>query len=669
MLKRQASIAVRETQATEADSLLSVKSGPVYVGLGGRKAEKFVGFEDHALYGFPIVEGEQAGIRYACTTIDTHNLVPVLSHLHTLSPFSRGPNLDLYLPSNGCQPPANTSITDSSWSSAGPQPRDYSSIDLTPIKPLDVTTSSGSAIGEGRRGWRTCRKVWGLGEEESSWEEGSKVAEMLPEDSLFESKEMYRSTDALIKAGVIKEVPEDASSASSDDLNVSMEPEALVLPTTMAKANHPLFQSIPPKELKDSTVDVSEESLRAALMLEMPNSYSPLLRKAVICEEKHHRRTLSESRPIPRSLLILQSFPCTGYRCTLTLEFSSGSRLSKAVVEEDKEALRLPILLLTPRIIRWTLSNPIAWLSCGFEHAAMVTIEGEVFTWGYGSSGALGHGDLRSYPEPTRLRALSGKGIAYIDCGGYHTAALSESGRLWTWGRGDVYQLGFCASRLVADEFGCYAGWPVEVEDLKRRNRTVKGVACGEAHTLVLCSEGDVWACGWAEDGQLGLPASLLTSEGTMSSQLSQVPGLSRIIKVSAGALFSSAVSSTGEVFTWGNGEQGQLGLGSKTRRTEKPMVVDGLEQVIDVVCGENYALCLTATGKAYGWGSGIAGCFESGQFAHGAALVCYVPRELLSVNIPHLLRVRSSAHRSPQMQSDFLTSLQEELLQLELED
>ena len=664
MLKRQASIAVRETQASDTDSLVSVWTGPVYVGLGGRKAEKFVGFEDHQMYGFPVIEGEHAGKRYTYTTIEASNLVPVLAHLHTLSPFRRSANLDLYLPSHGCQPPANTSITDSSWSSAGPQPRDYSSIDLTPIKPLDVTNSSGSTMGE-RRGWRGSRRVW---EEEGSWEEGSRVAEMLPEDSLFESKDMYRSTDALIRAGVIREVPEDLSS-SSEDLNISMEPEALVPPSTLAKSNHPLFQSIPAKELKDSTVDISEESLKAALMLELPNGYSPLLRKAVVCEEKHHRRTLSESRAAPKSLLILQAFPCTGYRCTLALEFSSGTRLSKAVVEEEREGLRLPGLLLTPRILRWTLSNPVAWLSCGFEHTVIVTVEGEVFTWGYGSSGALGHGDLRSYPEPTRLRALSGKGIAYIDCGGYHTAALSESGRLWTWGRGDVNQLGLSASRLVADEFGCYVGWPVEVEDLRRRNRTVKGVACGEAHTLVLCSEGEVWACGWAEDGQLGLPASLLTSESTMSAQLSQVPGLSRVIKVSAGALFSAAVTSTGEVYTWGNGEQGQLGLGARMRRTEKPIALEGIEQAVDIVCGENYALCLTTSGKAYGWGSGLAGCFDSGQFAPGAALVCYIPRELLSVNIPHLLRIRSASHASPQAQTDFLASLQEELLQLELED
>ena len=654
MLKRQKSVAGRETAASETDSMVSVKTGPVYVGLSGEKTGRFEGFENEKLYGFPVISGENIGNKYTISAIDIASLVPVLSHLHSVSPFRRSDHLDLCHCPSGYQPPANTSITDSShessWSSMVPRGKDCSSLDLTPIKVVD---NSVSTVGDGRKVWRSYRQAWGVCEPDSSWEEaldkGSRLVELLPEDSLMESKEMFRSTDALIKAGIIKEVPEDLSS-SSDELNISAEPEALVPLPSQAKPHLPVFHPIPAKILPDS---LCEESMEIDAK---PDGFSPLVRKCVVCEERHAYRTA-------KSLQILQSFPCSGYRCTLTLQFSSGSHPSTAIIEEDKEPLRLPVLLLTPRIMRWGLSNPITWMSCGFEHVAIVTVEGDVFTWGYGSAGVLGHGDLRSYPEPTRVRALSN--ISYIDCGGYHTAALSSDGRLWTWGRGDVNQLGLNPSRLTPDEFGCYANWPIEIEDFRRVKRTVKSVACGEAHTLVVCSKGTVWACGWAEDGQLGLPYSFLTSEGTMSSQFAEVPGVSNAIKVSAGALFSAAVTSTGSVLTWGNGDQGQLGLGTQVRSTERPMVVSGVTDAVDVVCGENYCICLTAGGKAYGWGSGLAGRFDNGQFAPGAPLVCYVPRQLGAVNIPHLLKIR----RATSPQSDFLSSLQEELLQLEMED
>jgi alpha-tubulin suppressor-like RCC1 family protein len=316
------------------------------------------------------------------------------------------------------------------------------------------------------------------------------------------------------------------------------------------------------------------------------------------------------------------------------------------------------------------MSNPVQWLSCGFEHCAVVTVEGEVFTWGYGGSGALGHGNTLSYATPTRVQALAGQGIAYLECGGYHNAAFNTAGKLWVWGRGDVNQLGVSFKKLIHDELGYLALSPLELEEFSRWRRSVHGVACGEAHTLVLDSAGSVYAFGWAEDGQLGLPDTAI-SEGMMTTKIERIDGIPKAVKVTAGSLFSAILTETGNVYSWGNGEQGQLGQGSKVLRRPRPFQLTSIsaETIVDLVCGENYALAVSQEGKVFGWGQGIAGAFEGGQFTKGSELVCYVPRELAEVDVAQHLAVFRTKRRVSAEQPSFLWALEEELRRLEQDD
>jgi alpha-tubulin suppressor-like RCC1 family protein len=150
-----------------------------------------------------------------------------------------------------------------------------------------------------------------------------------------------------------------------------------------------------------------------------------------------------------------------------------------------------------------------------------------------------------------------------------------------------------------------------------------------------------VFAFGWAEDGQLGLPAGWV-KDSYMSYAPRQVVYLKhkKTVRVAAGAVFSAAVTDTGEVFVWGNGEAGQLGLGSRVKNRDVPSQVTALqnEVIVDVVCGEAHLICVSKAGTLYGWGQGFAGVFEdkSNSFPYGSDLVCYLPRRLGELDISH---------------------------------
>ncbi len=99
-------------------------------------------------------------------------------------------------------------------------------------------------------------------------------------------------------------------------------------------------------------------------------------------------------------------------------------------------------------------------------------------------------------------------------------------------------------------------------------------MVCGTDHTLMLTESGHVYSMGNNNKGQLGLDVTLTQSK----SSPTLVESLSNffITSISAGGDCSFAVTSSGSVFAWGDGNLGQLGLGNFMRIDTPQKVVFG---------------------------------------------------------------------------------------------
>jgi alpha-tubulin suppressor-like RCC1 family protein len=84
---------------------------------------------------------------------------------------------------------------------------------------------------------------------------------------------------------------------------------------------------------------------------------------------------------------------------------------------------------------------------------------------------------------------------------------------------------------------GYVALYPKIVDDLLATK--ICQVACGEAHTIVLDNKGDVYSFGWGEDGQLGLTNSDLHN-GVMSAGVRRIDTLSDVTKVGCGSIYTT---------------------------------------------------------------------------------------------------------------------------------
>ena len=138
-----------------------------------------------------------------------------------------------------------------------------------------------------------------------------------------------------------------------------------------------------------------------------------------------------------------------------------------------------------------------------------------------------------------------------------HTLALRSNGTVWAWGDNTFDQLGQGATSTIesSDE-------PVAVKLPTGFTGTFTAVAAGDEHSLALGSDGTVWAWGLNNNGQLGdtIPDINTGTYIASSAVPVQVTGLTNIIAIAAGTGFSMALDTSGNVWTWGRNDCGQLG-------------------------------------------------------------------------------------------------------------
>ncbi|KNA09842.1 hypothetical protein SOVF_149880 [Spinacia oleracea] len=268
-----------------------------------------------------------------------------------------------------------------------------------------------------------------------------------------------------------------------------------------------------------------------------------------------------------------------------------------------------------PKAIESTVVLDVHHIACGVRHAVLVTRKGEIFSWGEESGGRLGHGVEVDVSNPKLIEGLSGMNIELVACGEYHTCAITTSGDLFTWG-GGTWNSGMLGH---ASEVGHWipkrVGGPLE-------GRHVSFASCGPWHTAIILSTGQLFTFGDGTFGVLGhgdrisysVPREVEALKGQRALRVACGAWHTAAIvdKLETEASFDKSFSASGKLFTWGEGDKGQLGHGDKEAR----LIPESLEALTDtfckVACGHDFTVALTTTGRVYTMGStayGQIGC------------------------------------------------------------
>ncbi|XP_041440166.1 E3 ubiquitin-protein ligase HERC2 isoform X2 [Xenopus laevis] len=254
---------------------------------------------------------------------------------------------------------------------------------------------------------------------------------------------------------------------------------------------------------------------------------------------------------------------------------------------------------LGPQLVQGLTSRNIVNIAAhpDGQHYLALSATGELFSWGCGDGGRLGHGDTVSLEEPKLVSALSGKQtgkqVILIACGSTYSAAITADGELYTWGRGNYGRLGHGSSEDQTV--------PMLVTGLK--GLKVVDVSCGsgDAQTVSVTENGQVWSWGDGDYGKLGRGGS----DGCKTPKLIEKLQDLDIVKVRCGSQFSIAITKDGQVYSWGKGDNQRLGHGTE-EHVRYPKIMNGLQgkKVVDVAVGSTHCLALTESGEVYSWGS-----------------------------------------------------------------
>ncbi|XP_062325916.1 serine/threonine-protein kinase Nek9 [Osmerus eperlanus] len=190
----------------------------------------------------------------------------------------------------------------------------------------------------------------------------------------------------------------------------------------------------------------------------------------------------------------------------------------------------------------------------GENHFAVVTVEKELYTWanvqgGTKMVGQLGHGDQASYRQPRKVERLQGKAVRQVACGADFTACVSDEDQMYMFGS-DYYG---CIG--VENVLGMEVLEPVLLEFFEER--PVRQVSCGDNHVVVLTQSGDIYSWGCGEHGRLGLDC-----EDDFSSPMQvETPKGATISTVSCGCDGTFFLTESGKVLACGSNELNKLGL------------------------------------------------------------------------------------------------------------
>ncbi|KAI5078096.1 hypothetical protein GOP47_0007920 [Adiantum capillus-veneris] len=232
------------------------------------------------------------------------------------------------------------------------------------------------------------------------------------------------------------------------------------------------------------------------------------------------------------------------------------------------QSLGAKVDAVLPKALESAVVLDVQQVACGGRHAALVSKQGEVFCWGEESGGRLGHGIDADVAHPQFVEALSSTNIEFVACGEYHSCAVSLSGELFTWGDG-THNVGLLGH---GNDVGHWLP--------KRLNSPLEGlriasVSCGPWHTALVTSSGQLFTFG---DGTFGVLGHGDKSSTWIPREVDSLKGL-RTVRVACGVWHSAAVvevmvgsssssnCSSGKLFTWGDGDKGRLGHGDKEQK------------------------------------------------------------------------------------------------------
>lgn len=344
-------------------------------------------------------------------------------------------------------------------------------------------------------------------------------------------------------------------------------------------------------------------------------------------------------------------------RSTTTLKEVNGLNGAAKAINKLKKADTVADVMPLPKKHRKAASETEPPINAVPEFPAKMVPPAQIFVWGTGNFGQFGMGPsfLDELSKPTRNTWVEekitqgvfgsgpGSGIVGVVAGGLHSLFIDENGSVWSCGVNDDAALGRITKDVSDPEnpgqflnVDLLTTFPHRLQTLVDDGFRALKVAAGDSISAAIGTEGElrVWGSFRANEGALGFSTGL-THQFIPKAALPN----EQCVNVSTGNNHLLVLTTTGIIFSWGAGEQGQLGRKILERRkihgTNPERVVLGSRgrRAVAIGAGSFHSFAVDEEGTVWGWGLNSAGQTGTGINLADSDSIVQTPRRVLGLD------------------------------------
>ncbi|AKT37437.1 EGF domain-containing protein [Chondromyces crocatus] len=250
-----------------------------------------------------------------------------------------------------------------------------------------------------------------------------------------------------------------------------------------------------------------------------------------------------------------------------------------------------PVVLPVPIDVPWVE------IATGYNHACAVRQDGTLWCWGRNASGQLGDGTLTGRQQPVRALPAAATDWTSVVAHGDTTCGLRASGALHCWGGNGSGQLGLGHTTSPVHTPTLVDGGPWAAVDISAN------------HTCGVDTNGSLWCWGRNANSEAGIGNAV--NPLTQPTRVGQDSDWARPFL--GQGLFTCALKTNGDLYCWGAGSYGQLGLGSLTS-FNTPQRVPSLAPWDTAAIGNEHTCGVSSEGRLFCWGSSTWAQLGGGQ-------------------------------------------------------
>jgi alpha-tubulin suppressor-like RCC1 family protein len=229
---------------------------------------------------------------------------------------------------------------------------------------------------------------------------------------------------------------------------------------------------------------------------------------------------------------------------------------------------KVPQMITAPQ-----LKGVVTLASGQNNHAIYYTSTGQLYACGDNNAGQLGNGTFTSSISPVQVIGLPAEKVTSVQTSWEDSGALMADGTYWDWGYNKAGELG--DGSISVSDVPVQVSLPAAVDAVSQG-----GSLSNNGQTVAILSNSSVYAWGDDADGQLGIGSS---GHHDALPVAVRVPAGTTFVSVNSGGASEYAIDSTGNVWAWGQNNEGQLGIGSTANQSSPVSVGINASQVFSI--------------------------------------------------------------------------------------